>query len=208
MDDRTQTKTNLQDLRTHLQKLDQAKLLRRVTIPINKDTELMPLVRWQFRGLKEEQRTGFLFENVTNARGENLKGGVAVGIYAASTEIYSIGLGCKISEIKERWQKAQAKPTPPKLVEHGSVQEEVHIGKTLLEHGGIEEFPIPISTPGFDVGPYTTASNWVTKDPESGWINVGNYRGQVKGPTKMGVFIGPRKHAWKHWDQVRQRGDK
>ena len=37
MDDRTQSKTNLQDLRTHLQKLDQAKLLRRVTIPINKD---------------------------------------------------------------------------------------------------------------------------------------------------------------------------
>ena len=80
MDDRTQVKTNLQDLRTHLQKLDQNKLLRRVTIPINKDTELMPLVRWQFRGLKEDQRTGFLFENVTNARGESLKGGVAVGI--------------------------------------------------------------------------------------------------------------------------------
>ena len=55
MDDRTQSKTNLQDLRTHLQKLDQAKLLRRVTIPINKDTELMPLVRWQFRGLKEAE---------------------------------------------------------------------------------------------------------------------------------------------------------
>ena len=32
MDDRTQVKTNLQDLRTHLQKLDQQKLLRRVTI--------------------------------------------------------------------------------------------------------------------------------------------------------------------------------
>ena len=93
MDDRTQVKSNLQDLRTHLQKLDQQKLLRRVTIPINKDTELMPLVRWQFRGLKEEQRTGFLFENVTNARNESLKGGVAVGIYAGSTEIYSLGLG-------------------------------------------------------------------------------------------------------------------
>jgi 4-hydroxy-3-polyprenylbenzoate decarboxylase len=206
MDDRPQVKTNLQDLRTHLQKLDHNKLLRRVTIPINKDTELMPLVRWQFRGLKEEQRTGFLFENVTNARGENLKGGVAVGIYAASTEIYSLGLGCKISEIKDRWQKAQAKPTPPKLVEHGSVQEEVHIGDTLLEHGGIEEFPIPISTPGFDVGPYTTASNWVTRDPESGWINVGNYRGQVKAADRMGMFISPRNHGWKHWDMCRKQG--
>ncbi len=39
MDDRTQTKTNLQDLRTHLENLDRRELLRRVTIPINKDTE-------------------------------------------------------------------------------------------------------------------------------------------------------------------------
>ncbi len=100
MDDRTQVKTNLQDLRTHLENLDRRKLLRRVTIPINKDTELMPLVRWQFRGLKEEQRTGFLFENVTNARGESLKGGVAVGIYAGSSEIYSIGMGCAVAAAK------------------------------------------------------------------------------------------------------------
>src|SRR6266508_4538031 len=70
--------TNLQDLRTHLGNLQRRGKLTRVTIPINKDTELMPLVRWQFRGLSEEQRTGFLFENVTNAKGESLRGGVAV----------------------------------------------------------------------------------------------------------------------------------
>ena len=205
MDDRTTT-TNLQDLRTHLQNLQQRSLLRRVTIPINKDTELMPLVRWQFRGLPEAHRTGFLFENVTNAKGQSLKGGVAVGIYAGSSEIYSVGVGCKVSEIRERWQKAQAKPTPPRLVEHGSVQDEVHVGKDLLEHGGIEEFPIPISTPGFDVGPYTTASSWVTRDPESGWINVGNYRGQVKAADRMGMFISPRNQGWKHWDLNRRKG--
>ncbi len=206
MDDRTAATTNLQDLRTHLKNLERHEKLRRVTIPINKDTELMPLVRWQFRGLQEEQRTGFLFENVTNAKGQSLKGGVAVGIYAGSSEIYSIGMGCKQSEIRDRWQKAQAKPTPPRIVEQGSVQEEVHMGDKLLEHGGIEEFPIPISTPGFDVGPYTTASNWVTRDPESGWINVGNYRGQVKAADRMGMFISPRNHGWKHWDMNRKLG--
>src|SRR5215207_1329872 len=163
MDDRTQTKTNLQDLRTHLQKLEEQKLLRRVTIPINKDTELMPLVRWQFRGLKEEQRTGFLFENVTYAR----------------------GLGCEVSGIKDRWQKAQAKPTPPKLVEHGSVQEEVHMGESLLEHGGIEEFPIPISTPGFDISPYTTATNWLPKATESPYTTVCQSRGQMQSANRV-----------------------
>jgi 4-hydroxy-3-polyprenylbenzoate decarboxylase len=206
MDAKPLSGTNLQDLRTHLGNLQRHGKLTRITVPINKDTELMPLVRWQFRGLQEPQRTGFLFENVTNARGENLSGGVAVGIYAGSSDIYAIGMGCKASEIRKRWQEAQANPIPPRIVAHGTVQEEVHMGDALLEHGGIEEFPIPISTPGFDAGPYTTASNWITKDAESGWMNVGNYRGQVKGPDKMGVFIGPRKHAWKHWDQMRKLG--
>ena len=208
MDAKVDTKPNLQDLRTHLENLQKHDKLTRITIPINKDTELMPLVRWQFRGLQQDQRKGFLFENVTNARGESLKGSVAVAIYAGSPEIYAIGMNCEVKDIRKRWQAAQAAPLKPKVVDYGTVQDEVHMGDTLLEHGGLDEFPIPNSTPGFDVGPYTTASNWVTKDPEIGWMNVGNYRGQVKGPTKMGMFIGPRKHAWKHWDMMRQRGAK
>ena len=208
MDAKTDTKPNLQDLRTHLDNLQKHDKLTRVSVPINKDTELMPLVRWQFRGLQQDQRKGFLFENVTNAKGQKLSGSVAVSIYAGSPEIYAIGMGCEVGDIRKHWQAAQAAPLKPKVVDYGTVQDEVHMGDKLLEHGGMEEFPIPNSTPGFDVGPYTTASNWVTKDLELNWMNVGNYRGQVKGPTKMGVFIGPRKHAWKHWDQVRQRGDK
>ncbi len=208
MDAKVDNKPNLQDLRTHLENLQKHDKLTRITVPINKDTELMPLVRWQFRGLQQDQRKGFLFENVTNARGESLKGSVAVAIYAGSPEIYAIGMNCEVKDIRKRWQAAQAAPLKPVVVDYGTVQDEVHMGDNLLEHGGLEEFPIPNSTPGFDVGPYTTASNWVTKDPDIGWMNVGNYRGQVKGPTKMGMFIGPRKHAWKHWDMMRQRGEK
>ena len=41
------------DLREHIAALDQAGLLVRIDEQINKDTELMPLVRCQFRGLSE-----------------------------------------------------------------------------------------------------------------------------------------------------------
>ena len=206
MDDSTRRTGNLQDLRTHLANLESRGKLRRISRVINKDTEMMPLVRWQFRGLPESERTGFLFENVIDAKGNKVPGGVAVGIYAASSDVYAIGMGCSVSEIRGRWQKAQAKTLPPRIVDKGVVQEEVHMGASLLEHGGISEFPMPISTPGFDVGPYTTASNWVTKDPETGWLNVGNYRGQVKAPDRMGMFISPRNQGWKHWDMARKQG--
>ena len=84
-----------QDLRTHLENLQRAGLLRHITIPIKRDTELMPLVRWQFRGLPESQRTGFLFDNVVDAQGRSLPGSVAVGIYARSEE-RRVGKECRL----------------------------------------------------------------------------------------------------------------
>jgi len=195
-----------QDLRSHLETLQQAGKLRRITTPINKDTELMPLVRWQFRGLAEAQRTGFLFENVIDAKGRSLPGSVAVGIYAASSDVYALGMDCPASEIRARWLQAQTKPLPPRLIESGAAQEEVHVGPSLLSHGGLSEFPIPISTPGFDASPYTTASNWITKDPETGWTNCGNYRGQVKAPDRMSTLLADLNHGEQHWLLARKRG--
>src|SRR5262249_5589549 len=52
------------DFQEHLTALEAAGLLVRVDRPIDKDTELHPLVRWQFQGgLAEDQRRAFLFTN-------------------------------------------------------------------------------------------------------------------------------------------------
>ena len=61
------------DLHQHLKNLEEHGLLRRITRLINKDTELHPLVRWQYRGLAEEDRKAWLFENVTDAKGRRYK---------------------------------------------------------------------------------------------------------------------------------------
>ena len=51
-----------------------AACLLRIERAINKDTELHPLVRWQFQGgLREEKRRAFLFTNVVDARGPSLR---------------------------------------------------------------------------------------------------------------------------------------
>src|SRR5881275_2639248 len=64
--------------------LDKAGKLVRITTPVNKDTELHPLVRLQFRGLPESQRKAFLFENVVDARGRKYDIPVLVGALAGS----------------------------------------------------------------------------------------------------------------------------
>jgi 4-hydroxy-3-polyprenylbenzoate decarboxylase len=120
------------DFRDHLKELEAREKLIRVHRRIDKDTELMPLVRWQFRGLEEEQRKAFLFENVVDAKGKQYSMPVTVGTLAATTEIYAIGLMCRAEEIHERWNKAQLSPIEPVKVAAGPVQEMVWTGKELL----------------------------------------------------------------------------
>ena len=50
------------DFQEHLARLEAAGLLTRVDRPIDKDTELHPLVRWMFQGgLHEDQRRAWLW---------------------------------------------------------------------------------------------------------------------------------------------------
>src|SRR3989442_2652953 len=82
------------DFQTHLAALEANGLLVRVDKPINKDTELHPLVRWQFLGgIPEDQRRAFLFTNVTDSRGRHYDIPVAVGALAASAQIYALRIG-------------------------------------------------------------------------------------------------------------------
>ena len=85
------------DLHDHIRALDKAGLLIRVDRPINKDTEMHPLVRWQFRGgIEEKDRKAFLFTNVTDSKGRKYDIPVLVGGLAANREIYRIGIGCRV----------------------------------------------------------------------------------------------------------------
>jgi 4-hydroxy-3-polyprenylbenzoate decarboxylase len=194
------------DLRQHIKSLEENEKLVRIKREINKDTELMSLVRLQFRGLPESDRKAFLFENVVDVNGKKFNIPVLAASHAASTEVYAIGMMCKPEEINQRWTQAQLKPIEPEIVNSSPVHEEVHIGDTLLEHGGLEEFPVPISTPGFDNAPYLTSANWVTKDQETGIRNIGNYRGMVKSKTRTGILSQATQHLGINWKKCKDKG--
>jgi len=194
------------NLQQYIEVLDREGLLFRVKRPINKDTEMHPLVRWQFRGLGEEQRRAFYFENIHDSKGKRYDIPVLIGGLAGSQRIYALGLNCKEHEVEEIWTRALEKPLEPVLVREGEVQEVIYDGEALVRSGGLYRLPIPISTPGFDNGPYLTAGCWITKDPETGVRNMGVYRGQIKGPLKTGIMWGSLKHCAMHWEKCNQKG--
>ncbi|MFC2003212.1 UbiD family decarboxylase [Chloroflexota bacterium] len=195
------------DLREYLKALEDNGKLVHIKGEINKDTQLYPLIRLQYRGLPEEERRAFLFENVIDSKGRKYDIPVVVGALASSSQMYAIGMKCKAEEISERLAQAEMNLIAPKLVDNGPVQEVVRLGDNLLEHGGLGEFPIPIATPGFDPSPYITAPYWVTKDPDTGIPNVGMYRAMVKSPTRTGLNFGvPTRHGFIHFRRCKERG--
>src|ERR1700749_3162413 len=76
------------DLQDHSRARDRAGLLVSVDRPINKDTEMHPLVGWQFRGgIEEKDRKAFLFTNVVDSKKHKYDIPVAVGVVASHPEI-------------------------------------------------------------------------------------------------------------------------
>jgi UbiD family decarboxylase len=201
------------DLHDHLKMLDEAGLLITIDEPINKDTEMHPLVRWQFRGgIPEANRKAFLFTNVIDSTGKRYDIPVVIGALAASAEIYRIGMGvASIAEIGAKWSAAIANPVPPRVVEQGLCQQVVITGDALKKPGNaLDGLPIPISTPGFDVAPYLTATNVITRDPETNIQNMGTYRGCLRSPTRLGMMmlVSLRAGGQTHWQKYRALGQK
>ena len=198
------------DLQQHLADLDKAGLLVRIDRPINKDTQLHPLVRWQFLGgIPADDRRAFLFTNVTDSKGRKYDMPVVVGAFSASARIYALGMGQKVEEIGNAWLKAIQNPIPPVRVDKPPCQEVVVTGAALQEKGGgLAALPVPISTPGFDAAPYLTATLCVTRDPETGVQNMGTYRAGLKATDRMAVRMVARPGGaggYIHWLKYRDR---
>jgi len=158
-----ETKPSYPDFQDHLAELELRGLLRRVDRAINKDTELHPLVRWQFQGgLPESERSAFLFTNVTDGAGRKYDIPVAVGALATTPEIYAIGMGVSVEDIGAKWMHAIANPIPPVAIELPPCQEIIIQGDALKSGDGLESLPVPVSTPGYDSAPYLVATVVIT----------------------------------------------
>jgi len=197
------------DFQEHLRRLEAEGLLTRVERRINKETELHPLVRWQFQGgLSEDERRAFLFTDVVDSAGRHYDTPVAIGALAASARIYAVGMGRPVEQIGDAWMAAIANPIAPIEVTSAPCQEVVIRGDALRQpNGGLKTLPVPVSTPGYDAAPYLTATVCITQDPETGVRNMGTYRAGLKATDRLGVRMAARPGGaggYLHWQKYRK----
>jgi 4-hydroxy-3-polyprenylbenzoate decarboxylase len=135
-----------------------------------------------------------------------------VGAFAGNREIYCIGMRTPAEEVQRKWDHAIANPLPPRIVDSAPCQEVVIEGEALKGEGnGLDSLPIPISTPGYDSAPTLTATNVITRDPDTGVQNHGTYRAGLKAPDRCVVRMATRvggAGGYQHYLKHQRRGDR
>jgi len=195
------------DVRDYIDALKGRGLLHIVDETVSKDTELVPLVRLQFRGLAEAERKAFWFRGVTDSRGRHFDGSVVLGSLGCSRRVYAAAMGCEPDEIGARWAAAHGSHIRPNPVSRDEAPVKENVFKAPDPGGGVDRFPHLISTPGFDPAPFVTAGVWATRDPETGAYNLGIYRGMIKAPDRIGCATDvSTQHLAIQWEKARRLG--
>jgi UbiD family decarboxylase len=95
------------------------------------------------------------------------------------------------------------RPLPPRYVNDGPIFENVIDGDAV----DVLKFPVPRHHERDKARFVGTADCVVTKDPDSGWYNLGAYRSQVYDGKTVGCQITEGKHGRIHRDKYFARGE-
>ncbi len=187
------------DLRWFIEALEKAGELVRIHAPVDWDLELGHVAKLS------EERGGpaLLFENV---RGYDRP--VLASMFTTPRRM-AIGLGAPegstICQLARIWVERTKAPVPPVTVPAAEAP--------ILEHevsgedlDVLAHVPVPRLYPD-DGGRYIgTAVGVVTKDPDSGWVNIGTYRSQVFDGKTLGLQPIKGKDADLHIQNAQKRG--
>ena len=106
--------------------------------------------------------------------------------------VYGVDENLTDSEAVKHWKNKLKtfSPTEPKQIESGPVKENVMVGDDV----DLTKFPWP-RWHQRDGGPYICATAVVTRDPDSGYINVGSYRYMLLGKNRIVAHVGSGHHG-------------
>lgn len=175
----------MKDLRDFIAKCEKEGQLHRIKDEVDWDLELSHIAK-----LNEERKgPALLFENVKGYDSPVLTS------VCTTTERLALIMGMPkqstLVDLMREWVKKGETKVPPKYVDTGPCKENSMMGDEV----DLFKFPVPKFFPMDGGRFFGTAHFVVTKDPESGWINVGTYRLQLLDKNHLGTQFIKGKHS-------------
>ena len=161
--------------------------LKRITAEVDWNLELSHIAKLN----EEAQGPALLFENVKDYDTPVITSTCTTAQKLAL--IMGMPKETPLPEILRGWVKMGDNPIPPKMVDKKDAPCKQNI--IMGDDVDLYKFPVPHFFP-LDGGRYIgTAHFIITKDPDSGWVNLGTYRSQLLDKNKIGTQFIKGKHA-------------
>jgi len=161
-------------IRSFIERLEADGELVRISKEVDPKYEMPALISQ----LEKQRHTAYIFENVKGSQFP-LVGGLYLdaGRIAAALDLEDT---LSHRDLRPVFSKAMAAPVPHVEVEDAPVKEVVLTG----EDASLLNLPVP-TVFEFDSGPFITGAVGISRNPETGQLNVGFYRTLILGPDRM-----------------------
>lgn len=160
-------------------------VVKKITAEVDWNLELSHIAKLN----EEKQGPALVFENVKGYSSP------VITSVCTTTERLALIMGMdkksSLTEIMAHWVKVADKKIEPKWVDSGPCKENILTGSDI----DLYKFPTPQWYPKDGGRYFGTAHFIVSKDPDSGWVNLGTYRCQLLGKDKLGTQFIKGKHA-------------
>jgi 4-hydroxy-3-polyprenylbenzoate decarboxylase len=191
------------DLREWLALVDKSGMLQRIAEPVDPDEELAAIA---YLATRREDAPALKFETID---GDGSGASVLINMLGASKERYALAVGLdptlSTAEMIAATRAIMQRRIKPVRVPKRSAP----VNEVVLRDNEIDltRFPAPKFWPG-DGGRYIGTGNiTLTRNPDTGRINVGCYRQQLHGPRRVGLYCSPGKHGLIDRDAAWARGE-
>ena len=193
------------DLREWLERVEEIGELTRVQQPVDRDEEMSAI---SYLVAKQQPSPAVLFERPRGFDKSPIGARMLWNILGPSVKRVALTLeepaDTPTVELIRRVKDKLKRRLPPQEVsaDQAPIYENTVTGKNI----DLNLLPIPRHWP-LDGGRYAgTGDAVITRDPDSGYLNIGTYRMMLQGKSQVGLYLSPGKDARLHITRAWQQG--
>ena len=188
------------DAREWIDTLEKEGELARINTKVDWDLEMGGITQHVF----DKGGPALLFENIKDHEDSFCRKFLTASLstYPRIALMLGVDKSTPYRELIQIYRERVKKPVNPKEVPTGPVKENILKGDDI----DLTALPVP-KWHHRDGGRYMgTFDGVVTRDPETGWINIGLYRRMIHDKRHSGINVPTGQHIWLHWRKYRKMG--